>query len=96
MTKAIGVQPHSGCLSLSVLTNDAMTCILIEGELETGTALDLDQAIQIELGKGITSILLDLIAADYMSSMGLRVFLSALKAINPLDLSYSSGTHSSG
>ena len=58
-----------------------MTCICIEGELDTGTAPELDQAIQSCLSSGTSSMLLDLTATEYVSSMGLRVFLSALKAI---------------
>lgn len=68
-------------LELSVDTSGAVTCICIEGELDTGTAPELDQAIQACLCEGTTSMLLDLTATDYVSSMGLRVFLSALKAI---------------
>lgn len=60
---------------------DPFTCILIEGELDTGTSPELDQAIQGCLNNGSTNLLLDLTETEYVSSMGLRVFLSNLKLL---------------
>ena len=62
-------------------TADQFTCISIEGELDTGTAPELDQAIQGCLGNGSSNLLLDLTETEYVSSMGLRVFLSNLKVV---------------
>ena len=68
-------------MNLTVDKTPTLTCIAIEGELDTATAPDLDRAIQGCLAEGATALLLDLTSTDYVSSMGLRVFLSTLKSL---------------
>lgn len=68
-------------LKITIEAIDPLTCIAIEGELDTGTAPELDQAIQACLTKGTTNLLLDLTETEYVSSMGLRVLLSHLKTL---------------
>lgn len=68
-------------MNLTVDSTPALTCIAVEGELDTATAPDLDLAIQACLADGATALLLDLTSTDYVSSMGLRVFLSTLKSL---------------
>lgn len=70
-------------MNLTVDNSASLTCIAIEGELDTATAPDLDAAIQSCLAEGTNVLLLDLSGTDYVSSMGLRVFLSTLKALKP-------------
>ncbi len=52
-----------------------------EGRLDTITAPDLETAIK-EALPGLTELTLDLEKLEYVSSAGLRVFLSAQKAMN--------------
>jgi anti-anti-sigma factor len=68
-------------MNLTVDSSPTLTCIAVEGELDTATAPDLESAIQACLAEGTTALLLDLAATDYVSSMGLRVFLSTLKSL---------------
>jgi anti-anti-sigma factor len=68
-------------MNLTVDSTPALTCITIEGELDTATAPDLETAIQGCLAEGASALLLDLSNTDYVSSMGLRVFLSTLKSL---------------
>lgn len=68
-------------MNLTVDSTPTLTCIAVEGELDTATAPDLETAIQACLAEGARSLLLDLTSTDYVSSMGLRVFLSTLKTL---------------
>ena len=68
-------------MDLAVETSGTTTCIRVVGELDTTTAPDLDQAIQSFLEAGGVSLWLDLTNTDYVSSIGLRVFLASLKTI---------------
>lgn len=68
-------------MNLTVDSSSSFTCIAVQGELDTATAPDLDQAIQSCLAEGTSTLLLDLSATEYVSSMGLRVFLSTLKSL---------------
>lgn len=68
-------------MHLTVDSSSQLTCIAIEGELDTATAPDLEAAIETCTADGVTALILDLTATDYVSSMGLRVFLSTLKSL---------------
>lgn len=68
-------------LNLSVETTGTFTVITVAGELDTGTAPELERAIQDALAEGPSALLLDLSSTEYVSSMGLRVFLSTLKVL---------------
>jgi anti-sigma B factor antagonist len=68
-------------MNLTVDSAPTLTCIAVEGELDTATAPDLESAIQACLADGTMTLLLDLATTDYVSSMGLRVFLSTLKSL---------------
>lgn len=68
-------------LEIKVETTDCFTCLSIAGELDTGTAPQVDQAIQSCLSEGTKNLMIDLTETEYVSSMGLRVFLSVLKII---------------
>ena len=50
----------------------------LEGRLDTVTAPELEQALQVSLD-GITELTLDFAGLEYISSAGLRVLLSAQK-----------------
>ncbi len=55
--------------------------LTLEGRLDTVTAPELEQVIQ-EMLPGLTELTLDLTELEYISSAGLRVLLSAQKAMN--------------
>ena len=52
-----------------------------EGRVDTLTAPELEKTIKENLD-GVTSLVFDLTNLEYISSAGLRVFLSAQKAMN--------------
>ncbi|MBQ7739892.1 MAG: STAS domain-containing protein [Eubacterium sp.] len=53
----------------------------VEGRLETTTAPQLDAAVKEEI-EGIDELIFDFSKLDYISSAGLRILLSAQKAMN--------------
>jgi anti-anti-sigma factor len=55
--------------------------LLICGELDTNSAGLLDNTLSGELSKGARRVILDLSDMDYVSSVGLRTFLSSLKKL---------------
>lgn len=55
--------------------------IALEGRLDTTTAPDLEKEIKVSLD-GVTELVMDLTKLDYISSAGLRVLLSAHKAMS--------------
>lgn len=59
---------------------DALT-LTLTGRLETTTAPALDKAIKEEL-EGVTDLIFDFAGLEYISSAGLRVLLTAQKAMN--------------
>ena len=60
--------------------NDILT-VELEGRLDTVTAPDLENELKDSL-EGVTSLVMDLGALDYISSAGLRILLSAQKTMN--------------
>ncbi len=54
--------------------------LALEGRLDTTTAPDLEQAIKADLDKA-DALVIDFAKLDYISSAGLRVLLSAHKAM---------------
>ena len=55
--------------------------VAVEGRLDTTTAPELESAL-FESLDGVTSLLIDFSALEYISSAGLRVLLSAQKRMN--------------
>ena len=60
--------------------NTTMT-IAVEGRLETTTAPELEAVVKSEL-EGVTDLTFDVANLEYISSAGLRVILTAQKAMN--------------
>ena len=58
--------------------------IVLEGRLDTVSAPDLEKVLNDSL-EGATELTLDLAKLDYISSAGLRVLLSAHKAMSKKD-----------
>lgn len=68
-------------LKISVLTNeeDKTVVFMLAGSLDTETYQQLKDKIMLHLKKDLKTIVLDLKALDYISSMGLGVILEARK-----------------
>lgn len=58
--------------------NGTALTLALEGRLDTATSPELDQEIQRSL-PGLTELVLDMSALEYISSAGLRVLLAAEK-----------------
>ncbi len=55
--------------------------VALEGRLDTSTAPQLEEELKGAIG-GVTELLMDFNALEYISSAGLRVLLSAQKIMN--------------
>lgn len=61
--------------------NGATLTLALEGRLDTTTAPQLEAEVKGSLA-GVTDLILDFTALEYISSAGLRVVLSAQKTMN--------------
>ena len=68
-------------LNINVTNENGAAVLAPEGRLDTVTAPDLEKAVK-DLIPGIKSLTFDLEKLDYISSAGLRVLLSAQKAMS--------------
>lgn len=68
-------------LNITKKTNASELTVALTGRLDTATAPELEQALKVSLD-GVTALILDMTALDYISSAGLRVLLSAQKIMN--------------
>ena len=68
-------------LSISKETNGNNLTIVLSGRLDTTTAPELESELKGSLD-GITTLIMDCKELEYISSAGLRVFLSAQKTMN--------------
>ncbi len=55
--------------------------LVLTGRLDTTTAPELEKELKASLD-GVTALIIDMTALDYISSAGLRVLLSAQKTMN--------------
>ena len=67
-------------MNMTKTQNGTELTIALEGRLDTTTAPELEQALKQDL-EGATALTLDFSKLDYISSAGLRVLLSAHKAL---------------
>ena len=67
-------------MNMTKTQNGTELTIALEGRLDTTTAPELEQALKQDL-EGATALTLDFSRLDYISSAGLRVLLSAHKAL---------------
>ena len=68
-------------MTINKTTEDSKLTIALEGRLDTVTAPELEAALKDSLS-GVTDLVFDLSALEYISSAGLRVLLSAQKTMN--------------
>ena len=68
-------------LNIQKTMENRVAFLFLEGRLDTVTAPELEKTMQ-ELLPGLKELTLDFSKLDYISSAGLRVLLSAQKAMN--------------
>lgn len=68
-------------MTIEKIKNGTTLELKVAGRLDTMTYPQLDEVIKNEIG-GITELIIDFKALDYISSAGLRVLLSAQKIMN--------------
>lgn len=68
-------------MTIQKTKNASALTLVIEGRLETTTAPELETVVKNELD-GVTELIFDFSALDYISSAGLRVILTAQKIMN--------------
>ena len=67
-------------MTISKTQNGTALNIALEGRLDTTTAPDLEKALKSSMG-GASELVIDFSGLEYISSAGLRVLLSAHKAM---------------
>ena len=68
-------------LNITKNTNASELTVSLTGRLDTTTAPELEKELKASLD-GVTALIIDMAALDYISSAGLRVLLSAQKTMN--------------
>ena len=68
-------------LNIEKKTNGTELTVVLKGRLDTTTAPELEKELKASLD-GMTALIFDMTALDYISSAGLRVLLSAHKTMN--------------
>ena len=68
-------------LKINKTVGNGVAVFALEGRLDTTTAPEFETAVK-EALLGLTELIMDLQKLEYISSAGLRVFLSAQKAMN--------------
>lgn len=68
-------------LNIEKKTNASELAVALSGRLDTTTAPELEATLRDSLD-GVTTLRIDMKALEYISSAGLRVLLSAQKAMN--------------
>jgi anti-sigma B factor antagonist len=61
------------------LQEDGADVLVLIGEIDASSSIELDLAIAKSVGEGFTKILIDCNALDYISSAGLGVFMSYIE-----------------
>lgn len=68
-------------MKINKISEGSKLTIHIEGRLDTSTSPELSKELDSSL-EGVTQLVFDLAQLEYISSSGLRVLLSAQKAMN--------------
>ena len=67
-------------LNITKNTNETELTVALTGRLDTTTAPELEKELKASLD-GVTALIIDMTALDYISSAGLRVLLTAFKTM---------------
>jgi anti-sigma B factor antagonist len=68
------------------LQEDGADIIVLIGEIDASSSIELDLAIAKSVGEGYTRILVDCAALEYISSAGLGVFMSYIEEFNDREI----------
>lgn len=68
-------------MNISESQQGAVTILKVQGKLDAASSPELDKRLSSLVENGTRQIALDLSGLDYVSSAGLRVFLSAAKRL---------------
>lgn len=68
-------------MNISESKHGNVTILQVQGKLDAVSSPELDKRLVSLVESGTTQITLDLVGLDYVSSAGLRVFLSAAKRL---------------
>lgn len=68
------------------LQEDNADVIVLIGEIDASSSIELDLAIAKSVGEGFFKILIDCSALDYISSAGLGVFMSYIEEFKDRDI----------
>ena len=79
--EADGVTRREDRMKVSTRVQDDVAIVDIEGKLDTMTGPAAQDEFEAMLGEGQETILVNLAKLDYISSAGLRVFLTLAKAL---------------
>lgn len=60
--------------------------LILIGEIDASSSIELDLAIAKSVGEGFTKILVDCTSLEYISSAGLGVFMSYIEEFNEKDI----------
>jgi anti-anti-sigma factor len=64
-------------------TSNGATVVHLQGNLDTGTAPELQSHLDALIDAGASTVIADLSAVDFVSSAGLRVILATAKKLRP-------------
>jgi anti-sigma B factor antagonist len=68
------------------LQEDGAEVIVLIGEIDASSSIELDLAIAKSVGEGFRKILIDCSSLDYISSAGLGVFMSYIEEFKDRDI----------
>lgn len=71
-------------MEISVKQSEQMSIVMIEGSIDALTADQITTCLDEQIKKGEKHLVIDLGKVDFMSSVGLRVMLGALKETRKL------------
>jgi anti-sigma B factor antagonist len=66
-------------ISIKRLQEDGIDFIMVVGEIDASSSIELDLTIAKSVGEGYSKILVDCSALEYISSAGLGVFMSYIE-----------------
>src|SRR5918912_3368252 len=69
------------------LQEDGADVIVLIGEIDASSSIELDLAIAKSVGEGFTKILIDCNSLEYISSAGLGVFMSYIEEFKDKNIS---------
>ena len=68
-------------MKIETTTDDSVTVVAMEGNLDTNTSVDAQDHINALIDGGATKLLTDFAKVDFVSSAGLRVLLATAKKL---------------